>query len=81
MNINPATVASARTARLVREAQTPLYTSETGVYTQTERDLIQQAEDNACTEDFCFVCGRCTDHWGEHSEAQLLSWAKYGRRR
>jgi hypothetical protein len=30
MNINPASVASARTARLAREAATPVYTTTTG---------------------------------------------------
>jgi hypothetical protein len=24
--------------------------------------------------DFCFVCGRVTDHTGEHSEAQMEAW-------
>lgn len=24
--------------------------------------------------DFCFVCGRATDHRGEHTDAQYLAW-------
>lgn len=25
------------------------------------------------TEEYCFVCSRCTDHFGEHSDAQILA--------
>ena len=38
-------------------------------------DFIRDVQDRACTEDFCFICRRCTDHWGEHSDAQLLAYA------
>lgn len=72
----PAQVASARTARLVREVNTPVYSTSTPTQAQIERDLIQRAEDLACGDDFCHICKRCTDHWGEHSDAQILKWAK-----
>lgn len=39
---------------------------------RTDLSLIQNL---ACTEDFCHICGRCTDHWGEHDNEQLLAWA------
>jgi hypothetical protein len=28
--------------------------------------------------DYCYVCGRCTDHLGEHTPAQIAAW-KAGR--
>jgi hypothetical protein len=27
-------------------------------------------------EAFCFICSRATDHWGEHSDKQLLEFAE-----
>jgi hypothetical protein len=24
--------------------------------------------------DYCYICGRCTDHFGEHSESQIRAW-------
>lgn len=67
--MNPNTVAQNRTARLVREANTPVYTTDTA---SARRARLDRAERALCTEDYCFVCGRCTDHFGEHSDAQLL---------
>ncbi len=82
MNINPATVAAARTARLVREAQTPVFTStREGAQARARADLLRRAEREACTEDYCFVCGRATEHFGEHSDEQLLAWAQSPRGR
>lgn len=68
-SMNPLKAAQNRTARLAREAVTPVYTSETGV---PNTALLAGIERDLCTEDYCFVCGRCTDHFGEHSDAQLL---------
>lgn len=73
--MNPKQVFENRTARLVREASSPVYTSQSGRYSQTEQDIIEAAE-NFTGPDFCHVCGRITDHFGEHSDAQLLEWAK-----
>jgi len=28
--------------------------------------------------DYCFICGRCTDHLGEHTPEQIAAW-KAGR--
>jgi hypothetical protein len=28
--------------------------------------------------DYCHICGRCTDHFGEHSPEQIAAW-KAGR--
>lgn len=28
---------------------------------------------------FCFVCGRCTDHWGEHDDLVEAGMAEYKR--
>lgn len=38
--------------------------------------LIARIEDLAVGEDFCHICGRCTDHGGEHTDDQLLAWAQ-----
>lgn len=71
--MNPNKVAQNRTARLVREAQTPTYSTDTVSAARKAREArISAAEKALCTEDFCFVCGRCTDHFGEHSDEQLL---------
>jgi hypothetical protein len=35
---------------------------------------IEKAENLACGEDFCFICGRPTDHLGEHSPEQIEAW-------
>lgn len=67
--MNPSQAFANRTARLAREARTPVYTSESGV---ANKAVLAAAERALCTEDYCFVCGRCTDHFGEHSDAQLL---------
>lgn len=67
--MNPNMVARNRTARLVREAQTPVYSTTTE---GARMRLLARAEKALCTEDFCFVCGRVTDHFGEHSDEQLL---------
>jgi hypothetical protein len=75
MNIpTPARVASIRTARLVAE-----FTSETGKVNPHKRAAeikrAAEAEVWACTPDWCHVCSRPTEHFGEHSEEQLLAWA------
>lgn len=83
MNINPATVAAARTARLVREAQTPVFVStREGAEARARRDLRARAEREACTNEYCFICKRATEHFGEHSDEQILAWARspQGRR-
>lgn len=71
--MNPTQVAQNRTARLVREARTPVYSTDT---VSAHRERLFQIEELACTDEFCHICSRCTDHYGEHSEAQLLAWAK-----
>lgn len=72
--MNPAKVAQNRTARLVREATTPVYTTETVSAAARERARqIAWSEDYA-GEEYCFVCGRATDHRGEHSDEQLLAF-------
>jgi hypothetical protein len=38
-------------------------------------DFLAEVERNACTDDYCFICGRCTDHFAEHSDLQLLNFA------
>lgn len=72
---NPNIAAAARTARLVREAQTPVFSTSTPTPAQVRADLITRAQDAACGEDFCFICSRATDHWGEHDDEQILAWA------
>lgn len=79
--MNPMQVAANRTARLVREASTPVYSTDTTTAkAKAEANLLMQAEDFA-GEDFCHICGRCTDHRGEHTDEQLLAWARSPRGR
>ena len=73
--MNPTQAFANRTARLVTEAATPIYTTETGKLSRFENEMCARAEEFA-GPDFCHICGRCTDHYGEHSDAQLLAWAK-----
>lgn len=72
---NPNKALAARTARLAREATTPVYSTSTPTPEQRRAALLRKAEDTACGVDFCFVCSRATDHWGEHDENQILAWA------
>lgn len=37
--------------------------------------VLKDTQNRACRDDFCFICGRATDHWGEHSDKQLLDFA------
>lgn len=85
MNITPATVAANRTARLVREANTPVYTSTREGQEKREREAaLRWAEEYTHSENadqqWCHVCSRPTDHFGEHSDEQLLEFY-YGRGR
>jgi hypothetical protein len=76
MNMNPSDVARNRTARLVREARTPAYTTDTlSARARAEAVLLQKADFLAMDEDFCHICSRATDHRGEHTDAQILAWA------
>lgn len=80
--MNPMIVAQNRTARLVREAVTPVYSTDTATAARKAREArVSAAEKAACTKDFCFVCSRPTDHFGEHDETQLLVWASTYRGR
>lgn len=80
--MNPAAVASARTARLVREATTPVYSTDTATaMSENMRRIISRAQDAACTDEYCFICKRATDHWGEHDDEQILRWANSRRGR
>lgn len=70
----PAQVASARTARLVREVSTPVYSTNS---VQAERKIREQQirwADEFAGPDYCHVCGRATEHYGEHSDEQLLDF-------
>ena len=71
--MNPIQVAQNRTARLVAEARTPAYTTSTPSAEDVRMERIRWAED-FCGPEFCHVCGRCTDHYGEHSDEQLLAF-------
>ena len=71
--MNPKNVALARTARLAREATTPVYTSTRESETAK---LLSRAEKAACTAEYCFICKRATEHFGEHSDEQILAWAR-----
>lgn len=50
-----------------------------GNFTMTIEDSpmsIADIQRVACTDEFCHICGRVTDHWGEHDDEQILNWAK-----
>lgn len=49
------------------------FTSETGV-TRPQREA-RPLDDH---EEHCFVCGRHTDHWGEHDDMVEQGFATYG---
>lgn len=36
-------------------------------------EFISEVEREDCEEDYCFICRRPTDHFGEHSNLQLLA--------
>lgn len=75
--MNPKSVATARTARLVREANKPVYSTDS--HRAEQRRLAKEMShilwaDEFAGEEFCHVCGRVTDHRGEHSDEQLLAF-------
>lgn len=70
--MNPNQVALNRSVRLALEAATPVYTS---TRESEQAKLLSRAEALACTDEFCFICSRATDHFAEHSDAQILAWA------
>lgn len=72
--MNPMQVAQNRTARLVREAATPVYTTSTITAAAKERENKIKWAENYTGPEFCHVCGRCTDHYAEHTDEQLLSF-------
>lgn len=74
--MNPSIAFAARTARLAREAATPVYSTSTPTAEEARIALLCKAEEIACGDDFCSICGRCTDHFGEHSDEQILAWTK-----
>lgn len=75
MNIvTPAQVAANRTARLVREAHTPVYSTTTPSRDVIYSAVLRAAESFAGPE-FCHICGRATEHFGEHSDEQLAAFA------
>lgn len=77
--MTPAQVNLNRTARLVVEASTP-----TPLFVSTragERTRMLIRADELAGEEFCHICGRCTDHRGEHSDEQLERFARSRRGR
>lgn len=72
--MNPNRVAQNRTARLVAEAAVPVYSTDTASAGRKERERMILWSEDFAGEDFCHVCGRCTDHRGEHSDEQLLAF-------
>jgi len=62
-----------REARLAREAK------EAAAREAYELELAQGMEvgqwfSQDYLEQYCFVCKRATDHWGEHSDEQVAAW-------
>ena len=76
-NATPQTVFFAHVARIAGVLPEGTYSTETGVLSRNERFLIAHAETTGVTEEFCFVCSRCT----EHDDAQLLAFARTAKGR
>ncbi|HWV45625.1 MAG TPA: hypothetical protein VN039_06340 [Nitrospira sp.] len=79
MTFTPANLVANRTARLVAEATTPVYSTDTAGAAAKERlRKLEWAEEFTHSEDdrqpWCHVCSRPTDHFGEHSDEQLLAF-------
>lgn len=77
----PAQALANRTARLVAEGAH----KDRLVFTSTsEGEVARKAayfEPRMCTGDYCFVCRRSTDHFGEHSDEQIVAAAeRFGQR-
>lgn len=78
MNITPAQVAVNRTARLVAEATTPVFVSTREGAAQRERerqlDWAEGFTSGTDEQPWCHLCSRATDHFGEHTDEQLLAF-------
>lgn len=75
----PQTVFFAHVLRVAQEAAKPVYSTDTESAARKERERqIRWAEDYTHSEDpdydWCHVCSRATDHFGEHSDEQLLAF-------
>lgn len=72
----PAQAMANRTARLVAEGvhrDRVAYTSTS----ESEQDkFLARMERRLCTDEYCFICSRSTDHFGEHTDEQILAAAK-----
>lgn len=81
MNVTPNTlvsqVARARAARVVPFGGDRLaFTSETGVVRPAPREVVLTLAEME-EDPHCFVCGRHTDHWGEHDDMVEAGTARY----
>lgn len=76
MNTTPATVARQIVTARAQRAHRPVFTSETGVVrpTRVPRPGHSPVVEN---DPHCFVCGRHTDHWGEHDDMVSAGTARY----
>lgn len=80
MTVTPATVArqiaTARAARVVPFGGDRLaFRSETGVVRPERKPEVPVWIEEA--DPHCFVCGRHTDHWGEHDDMVEAGTARY----
>lgn len=74
--MNPMMVAKNRTARLVAEMHKPTFSTSTpSPSSGKSKAVLAHIEDTACGPEFCHICGRATDHWGEHSDEQIVAWS------
>lgn len=42
-----------------------------------EEEVFLPEPEDFVSDPFCFVCGRCTDHWGEHDDLVEAGMADY----
>lgn len=71
-----ARVAAAGRVRREREARERAYALQREITDTTGQHLALDGDD--WDVDYCFICGRVTDHLGEHSDEQVEAW-KAGR--
>lgn len=75
----PAQAFANRTARLVAEGAHKDRVAYTSTAASEQEKFLARAERDLCDEDWCFICSRPTDHFGEHDDEQILRAAKRRR--
>jgi len=67
-----ARVAAASRVKSERETRERRYAEQRRLTDETGQHLALEGDD--WDVDYCFVCKRVTDHYGEHSDEQIARW-------